>query len=109
MTKDDRNNVISGEIIESATEITVTELCRVCGVTVERIVHLVDEGVVEPLGREPSRWRFSSVCVRRVLYAERLARDLEVNTAGAALAIELLEEIERLRQRLDRIERHRRG
>ena len=64
----------------------------------------MEEGVIEPLGREPRAWRFEAVCVRRVSRAQRLRRDLGVNLAGAALAVELLEELDRLRARLRRYE-----
>ena len=68
----------------------------------ERVRRLVDEGIVEPVGRKPAEWRFTRVSVTRVRFAERVARDLDVNTAGAALALDLLDEIERLRARLRR-------
>lgn len=44
------------------------------------------------------------ISVRRVRCAQRLEQDLGVNIAGAALALELLEELERLRARLHRLE-----
>jgi len=46
----------------------------------------------------------SGVSVQRIVRAERLSRDLNVNAAGAALVLDLLDEMERLRQRLDRFE-----
>jgi len=43
--------------------------------------------------------------VRRVRCAQRLEQDLGVNVAGAALAIDLLEELERLCAHLRRLAR----
>jgi chaperone modulatory protein CbpM len=56
--------------------------------------------VLAPLGQEPERWRFTYAHLRRVRVVSRLERDLGINLAGAALALELLEEIETLRTRL---------
>jgi chaperone modulatory protein CbpM len=104
MTKENRNNVWRSEIIETRLEMSLSDLCKVCSVTSERVRQFVDEGLVEPVGREPSEWRFSGVSVRRVVVAERLSRDLRLNAAGAALVVDLLEEVRKLRQRLVRLE-----
>ena len=104
MSKDDRNNVLQSEIIETRRELSLSDLCEVCTVTSERVVQLVDEGLVEPTGRKPAEWRFSGRSVRRVVVAERLSRDLRLNAAGAALVLDLLDEVKQLRQRLIRLE-----
>lgn len=91
---------LSGIILEELTELTLAELCRACAVRSESIVELVEEGVLAPLGREPHRWRFSGIHMRRATVALRLQRDLGVNLAGAALALQLLDEVEALRARL---------
>ena len=104
MTKENRNTVLQCEIIETRREMSLSDLCKVCIVTSERIVQLVDEGLVEPDGREPAEWRFSGRSVRRVVVAERLSRDLRLNAAGAALVLDLLDEVKQLRQRLIRLE-----
>lgn len=91
---------LSGIILEELTELTLAELCQACAVHSESIVELVDEGVLAPLGREPHRWRFSGIHMRRATVALRLQRDLGVNLAGAALALQLLDEVEALRARL---------
>jgi chaperone modulatory protein CbpM len=104
MTKEDRNPVLQSEIIETRVEMSLSDLCEVCTVTSERVVQLVDEGLVEPLGREPAEWRFSGHSVRRIVVAERLSRDLRLNAPGAALVLDLLDELTELRQRLTRLE-----
>ena len=104
MTKENRNNVLQSEIIETRRAVSLSDLCKVCTVTSERVVQLVDEGLVEPVGREPAEWRFSGHSVRRVVVAERLSRDLRLNAAGAALVLDLLDEVTQLRQRLTRLD-----
>lgn len=95
---------VRGQIIEEEAALSLGELCRACGVTAEEVLSLVDEGVVEPRGQEPLVWRFESISIRRVRSAHRLRRDLGVNLAGVALALELIEELDRLRARLQRYE-----
>lgn len=95
-------SLLSGDVLEEDTELSLADLCRACQEPAERIFELVAEGVVEPVGREPSHWRFQGTSVRRVRCVKRLEHDLGVNLAGAALALDLLEELETLRVRLRR-------
>jgi len=90
----------SAIILEDQTDLTISEVCLACAVQVETIVELVDEGVLSPIGREPHRWRFTGTHLRRATVAIRLQRDLGVNLAGAALALQLLDELEALQARL---------
>lgn len=104
MTEKHENPPVS-LLLDDEYHLTLGDLCHICGLTAEQVLALVDEGVIEPTAREPGSWRFHMVCIRRVRWAYRLNRDLGINLAGAALAVELLEEIEQLRARLRRLER----
>lgn len=92
-------------LLDDEAAITLGDLCRICGITAEQVLALVDEGIIEPTPLESGVWRFRAVSIRRVRCAYRLNRDLGVNLAGAALAVELLEEIDQLRARLRLLER----
>lgn len=92
--------LLTGDVLGEDVELTLVELCRTCRLPAERVYELVDEGIIEPQGREPAVWRFRWTSVRRVRCALRLERDLGVNLAGAALALDLLEELDRLHARL---------
>ena len=83
---------------------TLAQLCQACELSEAQIIELVEQGIIDPLGPEPAEWRFVSVSLRRVRITRNLQRDLGVNAPGAALALELLEEIEELRARLRRLE-----
>lgn len=87
-------------ILEDQTQLTLADLCQSCAVNAERIIELVDIGVLEPLGSEPIHWRFGGVNLHRARMALRLQQDFDIDLAGAALALELLDEIESLRTRL---------
>lgn len=89
---------ITGDVLDESIEFSMQELCRICAVREELVVEIVEEGVVEPLGDEPGQWRFSGLAVMRIQRVIRLQREFEVNLPGAALALELLEEIERLKR-----------
>ena len=96
-------DILSGYIVEDETRLTLRQLCETCAVRAEYVIELVDEGFIEPSGVERSHWCFNGVTIKRVQQAKRLQHDLGVNLAGVALAIELIDEIELLRARLNRM------
>jgi len=97
--------LLTGDVLEEDRDISLSELCRACGMSAEEIFEFVEQGLIEPRGRAPVEWRFHGVCVRRIHSAQRLRRDLSINLAGAALVLDLLEELEAARARLRRLER----
>ena len=97
---------ITGSILEEQTELSLDDLSRACAAHAGRIVELVDEGLLSPTGTAPESWRFTGVHLHRARAALRLESDLGVNLAGAALALELLDELNDLRTRLRLLEKH---
>jgi chaperone modulatory protein CbpM len=96
--------VLTGIIVEESTVFTLDELSCSCGKPTTWILALVDEGVIEPAGNDQDNWQFSGHCLRRVRIVKHLESDLGLNLAGAALALELLEEVEALRNRIATLE-----
>lgn len=86
-------------------ELSLMELCEACGVHAERLIEMVQEGVLEPRGLEPSLWRFDARALERARVTTRLQHDLELNLAGAALVLDMLEELRALRRRVALLER----
>ena len=93
-------NELTGVVFDETAEITVTELCEVCSVELVLIEQLVAEGILDPVGDQPDELRFHCTSIRRTRTVVRLQNDLGVNLAGAALALELLDQIESLRKQL---------
>ena len=95
-----------GEILDEHVELSLADLARRGAVHLELIIELVQEGVLEPQGEAPEYWRFSGPDLLRLRRAINLQRDLELNLPGIALAMELLDELEELRAKTARLERH---
>lgn len=87
-------------IFEEQIELTIDDLCRACAVQTQTIIELVEEGVLDAAGPAPQDWRFGGDNLRRARVALRLQQDLGVNPAGAALILQLMQEIDALRSRL---------
>ena len=105
MTREQKTTrVIAGTILEDEVVLSLAELCQATQLSAERVIELAREGIVEPIGSSPETWRFRGVSLYRVRRAQRLRQDLGVNMPGIALALDLLDEVERLRARLRRFE-----
>ena len=94
--------LLEATVMDDSVQLTLADLCRACAVDAEQVIELVEVGLVDPCGRGVPEWRFTGPTLYRVRTALRLQQDLQVNASGAALALELLDEIKRLRRMLDR-------
>ena len=96
---------ITAILLEEDQTLSLAEVCRACDVSANRLLAMIEEGLLEPRGSAPERWALPATQLRRVQVAVRLERDLGVNLAGAGLALDLLEEVRVLRARVRALER----
>lgn len=95
-----------GQIVDEEICLTLMELCQACKTSEELITTWVFEGVLEPVGQQPQEWRFSGPALHRARLAQTLTQDLEINSPGVALALDLLDQIDLLKAQLTRIGRY---
>jgi chaperone modulatory protein CbpM len=96
---------IAARLVDDEAPMSLAELARACRAAEEEIHVWVVEGVLQPIGDaapEPREWRFAGASLRRARLASTLARELEVNPPGVALALDLMDEIETLKASLRR-------
>lgn len=94
-------NVLAGQLMDDDAVLSLDELCRLCDAPADWIREMVEEGILDPQTGPGADWFFTGACLYRARVVTRLQRDLGVNLSGAAVALELIEEIRRLRARLD--------
>ncbi|MET0658667.1 MAG: chaperone modulator CbpM [Steroidobacteraceae bacterium] len=92
--------IVRGEVLSSELEVDFATLVRCCQLPREELVAMVDAGLLEPRGEQPSAWRFSGIDLQRARVVQRLIQDLGVNLEGAALILDLLDERAELRSRM---------
>ena len=98
MAKDkDQTKVQEGEV---AYYLTLKEITVSLGVSSEVIIEILEEGIVTEQPEQPDQWIFDDEAMHRIKTALQLNRDLGINWAGAALALDLLDEIARLHRLL---------
>jgi len=93
---------IEGTVVEDEVHMSIVELSQASRTPEDLIMAWVSEGVLSPAGSSPQDWRFSGDSLRRAKTAAHLSHDLELNTPGVALALDLLDEITSLRNQLRR-------
>ncbi len=90
---------------ETSYYLTLTELTHSVRLSPDAIIALVDCGIVAPRGDQPQQWLFEPRMVQMIQRACRLQRDLELDWPAVALALELIEDLERLREENQRLRR----
>lgn len=96
-----KNEIMIVADYSQESPITFDELCEICNISVEYIHDLIDYDIIHLSGETPDEWMFDIVHLQRIKTALRLQRDLEVNLPGIALVLDLLDEIEQLRERAE--------
>lgn len=77
---------------------TVTEFCQHTGLSRTELTEIIGLGVVRPAEQDtPSaEWRFDDQAISAFHRAQRLQRELELDWPGIAVALSLLDRIDRL-------------
>ena len=88
------------------TQLTLDEICEACGVEVFLVRELIAYEIIAPVGESQEEWVFDMEQLKRLHTALRLQRDLELNLAGVALVLDLLDEMQDLRVHSEILHKH---
>jgi chaperone modulatory protein CbpM len=86
-------------------QFSLEELCQVTDLPTATVIEIVEQGIVEPTGRSPESWVFSTQMIVVTKKALRLHRDLGIDWSGIALALCLIDELAQLREKNQRLQR----
>jgi len=98
MTKD---TIFTGLVVEESTTYTLIEVCSHYHIPQELLLEMVEYGIFQAKTTKQESLTFSAAELRKIEKGFRLHRDLDVNLAGVALALELLEQIDNLHHELN--------
>lgn len=95
-----RSRISTEFVIETDERLSLEDLCEAINSNSDFIISLIEQDLLEPHGNEPASWEFDLVCYKRAKRAASFHHDLEINMPGIALALDLLDKIDRLESEL---------
>lgn len=96
--------VTSSLVLDNEHVFSAQELCAIGDVSIALIQEMVEYGLLDPIGVSPAEWYFPASALSRLLTALRISQDLGINWQGIALAMDLLDEVQVLRNKLSLFE-----
>jgi chaperone modulatory protein CbpM len=90
--------ILEGEVLSDAA-FTADDLARACGVGVGWVRERVQAEVLQ-VNAATGEWRFDGATLVRARRLQRLEKGFDADPQLAALTVDLIEEVERLRRRL---------
>ena len=98
MTQDD---ILAGVLLDEVA-LSLDEMACACAVEPDWIVERVEAGLLGDVSfGQITRWRFTSAELARARRLIAVERDFDANPELAALVADLIEEVERLKARLN--------
>ena len=84
---------------------TLKEICHTIQIDENTIIEMVEYELITPKGGKPENWRFDANSLARAKRAVSFYQDLEVNYPGIALALDLLDTIEKLEKKIKTLDK----
>jgi chaperone modulatory protein CbpM len=78
-------------------QLNIQEFCQCAELPQEILLEIIEHGIVQPSGASPEQWLFDTHALVLTKRAMRMRRDLLIEWAGIALAMQLMDEMEQLR------------
>lgn len=97
---------ITAIMLDGDTSLTFVEVCEQYSLSETVLRQLIEHGLFQEPCPRIKTTRFDALKLARVHSAARLHHDLGVNIPGVVLALELLDELEQLRQEVRILQRH---
>ena len=80
---------------------TSRAICESYKIDIETLVNMVEWNIAAPSGSVPSKWLFSSSDMQRLEVATKYYHYLGLDPAATSVALELIEELDQLRNRIN--------
>ncbi|KTD74691.1 chaperone modulator CbpM [Legionella waltersii] len=101
-----KDKLIVGVVIEETTTYTFVEICQKYQIPEELLIEMIEQGFFPEQSTNPNELKVNQKSLQRIESAFRLHRDLGINLPGVTLALDLLDEIEKMRKELDILRKH---
>ena len=95
-----KHDIVTGVLMDEDTTLTVVVVCQHCHLPEVVLMEWIAHGLLGDHYQPSHAIQFDYHMVDRVCTAHRLQHDLEVNLQGVILALELMDEMAKMRDEL---------
>ncbi len=101
----EKNTVMVGVLLDDY-KVSFIEICEVYNIPEQKLLEILENGLIPKISYANRQLEFDKQMFERIMRALRLQEDLDLNAAGVVLVLELLDELDVLKQELDVLKRH---
>lgn len=101
----DAKTIVAGVLMDANTSISYVEICQKCNISEDVLYELLEHGLVNTLTITKKK-HLDAANLARIKTASRLHHDLNVNIPGVVLVLELLDELNLVRNELTILQHH---
>ena len=102
----DNKKIIAGVLTNEHTTIPIEDVCQACNISEEKLLEMLEHGLCTHHIVRVNTIYFDEKALRRIQAASRIQRDLDINVPGVVLVLELLDQLEQLRNELNILQHH---
>lgn len=103
---DKRTQLTEIVIDHDSLSISFVEICQHYAISEELLFEMLEYGLLPDIVSPNKESTFTQAHLQRIISAFRLHKDLEINTQGVILALELMDELAEVRKHLSLLQRH---
>jgi chaperone modulatory protein CbpM len=102
----DNKTILAGVLMDEPTTLSIVEVCRQCNISEDVLLEMLEHGLGHLHAVHLKTLHIDEKTLRRLESASRIQHDLGVNVPGVVLVLELLDELEQLRNELNILQSH---
>ncbi|MGV3740191.1 MAG: chaperone modulator CbpM [Gammaproteobacteria bacterium] len=102
-----KNTQLTEIVIDNdSVNISFVEVCQHYAISEDTLFEMLEYGLIPEIVAPNRNLKFNQAHLQRIISALRLHTDLDINTHGVILALELMDELAELRKQLALLQRH---
>jgi len=102
----DDKTITTGILMDEGTKISFIEICQKCNISEQMLLEMIEHGLLHHEVHYSNKIHVDSKTFLRIQSASRLHQDLGINIPGVVLALELLDELEKITSEFDILHHH---
>lgn len=98
--------IVAGVLMDETTTVSLAEVCEKYHISEDLLREMIEQGLFNHPARPSQTIHIDQRALTRIQSACRLQEDLDINLPGVVLVLELLEELEHVRDELIILRHH---